>query len=398
MKTVVSTGQSSIGDGARAGRAAADAALEDHATDRVDFCQLFCTPGYEYEAVIDGIRSAIGPDAELIGCSSTGEFTAAGLDIDEGIALALVSSDTLRFFTGIGTGLEASVPRAVGDAVSDLPSTVDGHPYLTAITLHDGMVGVGERLALVTRRVLGPQVTVVGGAASDGYRFASTPVFRNETVREDAVAVALVASTERPPVAVGHGHEPISKPMEVTRAEGDVIHELDGRPAFEVLKDVIREPIREEYGLEIDDVEPSARVLNEILRTYEFGIDQGDAYKIRWPQVETTDGPIGFAVEIPEGTVLRVMAGSPESQLRSVRETVGEAMADAETPIAGAFVYDCACRSNILGDRFSEAIAAMDEELGVPFCGFETYGEMCLQMGRLSGFHNTSTAVMLLPE
>ena len=35
---------------------------------------------------------------------------------------------------------------------------------------------------------------------------------------------------------------------------------------------------------------------------------------------------------------------------------------------------------------------------GVPIAGFETYGEIALDAGDLSGFHNTTTVVLAIPR
>lgn len=129
-----------------------------------------------------------------------------------------------------------------------------------------------------------------------------------------------------------------------------------------------------------------------------YGIDQGDGYKIRWPQVNDVDeGTIRFAVDVPEGTVFHVMYGTRESQVESARRAAHTAVDDADGEVAGAFVYDCACRSNILGDEFETAVTAMGEEFDAPFAGFETYGEICMQPGQMSGFHNTTTVILLFP-
>jgi methyl-accepting chemotaxis protein len=34
----------------------------------------------------------------------------------------------------------------------------------------------------------------------------------------------------------------------------------------------------------------------------------------------------------------------------------------------------------------------------VPVAGFETYGEIALDVGDMSGFHNTTTVVLAFPE
>jgi methyl-accepting chemotaxis protein len=61
-------------------------------------------------------------------------------------------------------------------------------------------------------------------------------------------------------------------------------------------------------------------------------------------------------------------------------------------------VFDCICRSLILGPDFMRAVRAMSSELGeVPLAGFETYGEIALDVGDMSGFHNTTSVVLAFP-
>ena len=65
---------------------------------------------------------------------------------------------------------------------------------------------------------------------------------------------------------------------------------------------------------------------------------------------------------------------------------------------AGALVFDCVCRSIILGESFREAVGAMKEVIGpVPLLGFETYGEICMDPTQFSGFHNTTSVIVLIP-
>ncbi len=53
----------------------------------------------------------------------------------------------------------------------------------------------------------------------------------------------------------------------------------------------------------------------------------------------------------------------------------------------------------MLGDRFSEAVDGFKKVLpGVPMLGWETYGEIRLEPGQFSGFHNTTSVVMLMPQ
>jgi methyl-accepting chemotaxis protein len=395
--TVVATGTSTATAGHRAGREAATAARERLAADRIDFCQVFAAAALDPEAVLAAVREVVDAETAVVGCSATGTFTEERT-MDDGVAVALVTSDSFRFDAAMATGLGENVQGTVRDAVRALPDDVD-YPYQSAIALHDGLSGIGERLALAIQRRLGPHVGFAGGAASDDYRMASTPVFCGETVAEDALALVLVSGEQRAVISVDHGHEPVSESHAVTDASGNVVRELDGRPAFEVWKDAVRDSVTERFGVSVDALDPESDTLYMLLGAYEFGIDQGDAYKIRWPRVAVAEeGALEFAVDVPEGTVLRVMYGSRAGQIESAGRAARDAVEQSDSGLAGGFVYDCACREFVLGEEFPDAVDAIGDALSAPFAGFETYGELCMQMGQLSGFHNTSTVLFAFPE
>ena len=96
-----------------------------------------------------------------------------------------------------------------------------------------------------------------------------------------------------------------------------------------------------------------------------------------------------------------MLKSDPERQIASARRAAAEAVADLGPGgrAAGALVFDCICRNLILGDRFADAVRAISEELdGTPIGGFETYGEVALSVGEMSGFHNTTSVVLAFPR
>lgn len=62
-------------------------------------------------------------------------------------------------------------------------------------------------------------------------------------------------------------------------------------------------------------------------------------------------------------------------------------------------MFDCACRKLLLGEQFVSAVHNISQELGdVPVAGFESYGEIALTDGEMSGFHNTTTVLLAFPN
>jgi methyl-accepting chemotaxis protein len=136
------------------------------------------------------------------------------------------------------------------------------------------------------------------------------------------------------------------------------------------------------------------------LLRYEAGLAAGTEYKIRAPLSRAEDGSISFACGIPEGSVIRITESAGDRQVESARCAAKRARDQlGGKRAAGAVVFDCICRNLILESEFGQAIKGMSEELGnVPVAGFETYGEIALDVGDMSGFHNTTSVVLVFPE
>ena len=389
--TAIAKGKDSLKIGQEVAKKAMDrAGIKD-----VNLSVIFASSTYDYQAVVKGVREVTN-NAPLIGCSTAGEFTEEKVE-KESVACAVISTDAHKFFPGMGKGLKEDELKALKDASSRFPSNVEGYPYLSAILLVDGLAGKGEESVLAALDALGPNVKFSGGAAADDLKFKQTTVFTNDEVASNAASLTLVAS--RTPVAIGvkHGHSPISPPLTITKAEGNVVYEIDGKPAFEVWKEYTRENAK---TIEIDvDKISKAEVVQTFFTRYEAGLLTGTEYKIRWlGGTTTTDGPISFPCTMSEGMVVRVMESPKQAQISSAKQAAEFALQAAKgAKLAGAIVFDCVCRAVILGDDFSKAVGEIKNVLKVPLVGFETYGEIAMEIGQLSGFHNTTTVVLLIP-
>jgi len=400
METQFASGiaDGATGDGYEIGVEAGREATSDLNGATADFCQVFCTVDFDYSDVLAGIRSVIGGEPVLIGCAGTGPFTDVR-SVESGVALAVVSSEAMTFQTGIGTGLSEGMHRALRDARKDLSDTDDTYPYRSALVLYDSLNSDGEELAHRVRRKLGARVPFAGGAASDTYRLESTPVFCGDRVENNAVVIATIDSEHQSFVFGNHGHEAISDPLEVTEANGRQLVELDGRPALEVWREAVQPYAREMFDIDLDAVTDDHQTMLRMMGVFEFGIDQGESYKMRACIESNPDaGTMSSLVNIPEGTHVQVMRGTVDSQIDSARTAAQTANEISDGQYSGAFIYDCACRHVILDDEFDTAVDAMRSELTKPFVGFETYGEMNMNFGQTSGFHNSTTVINLFPK
>lgn len=359
------------------------------------FVLVFASTAQPLAQVMPIFVEAFSAD-RVLGASTAGEFTESS--VAKSAVSAIAVAGPFELHAGIGHDLKASPEQAVATAVASLPREVEGMPHRTAVLLLDPLAGVSEEATLLAAAALDPEASIplAGGAAGDDLAMTTTWVACGNEVATDAVVVATIHSRHRLGIGVDHGHVALSDPLSVTKAEGATVHEIDGRPAWEVWAEKTKASAAER-GVDPDQLTDDQ--LGGYLLRYEAGLASGDSMKIRAPLSRSDDGSLGFACGIAEGSVIRITESEPSRQVESAREAARRARSALDRPPAGAIVFDCICRNLILGDEFDAAVRGMSEELGgVPLAGFETYGEIALDVGDMSGFHNTTTVVLALPS
>jgi hypothetical protein len=203
-----------------AGREAAERALEKAGVDRPDFVFMFGSIGYDQRSLLGAVREATG-GAPFTGCSAAG--TINGDDADESnfsVVVTVISSDELHWTNGIATGLEDD-PRAVGQRVAQ-----DLLPHLSADTLGlfvfpDGLTeNFDHFIAGLEENLPSDQfLPLWGGGAGNNFN-AEAPTYQycDDEVISGGVSYALLSGSEE-----------------------NVIYEIDGKPAVEVLKEYLPE-------------------------------------------------------------------------------------------------------------------------------------------------------------
>jgi len=354
---------------------------------------VFASTSQPLQEVASALTQAF-PEAAVLGTSTSGEFTEAGDTKDAVSAVAVAGDFVVR--GGIGTNLGADPDGAVKAALEGVPASMEGFSHRTGLLLLDPLSGNGEMATLLTASYLGEDIRLAGGAAGDDLGMTRCEVSCGERVANDAIVAAVVYSKAPLGVGVCHAHFPISEPLTVTKSEGGTVSEVEGRPAW----DVWAEQTKEAAGkVGIDPNTLGEDEVGAFLLRYEAGLASGEEYKIRAPLSRNEDGSLSFACGIPQGSKIRITEGEPAQQIVAARTAAERAKAQLEGEAAGAIVFDCICRNLILGDTFGSAVKGISEELGgVPLAGFETYGEIALDAGDLSGFHNTTTVVLAFPE
>lgn len=165
--------------------------------------------------------------------------------------------------------------------------------------------------------------------------------------------------------------------------------EIAGRPAWDVWREITRD-VAARRG-----IDPDADVGGYLLH-FQAGLVSGPATLMRAPVGRSASGALSFACAMAEGAKIRIYQSEERPLIFSAREAARRAALPLDgRGVAGAIVFECVCRSLLLGDRFQEAVSGIKDELGAPpLAGLEAYGELALGAGDSSGLHNATTVVL----
>jgi len=391
--TSAGSGASTHGDSATAAREAVAAAREGLSGASPAFGFLFAGPKYDLDSLVAAaIAEADG--ADFLACTTAGEFTEAGLTHD-GVAAFLVSSDGLSHHLRFAGGMKDDPQGVALELCRDfdqLKARAFAHDRLrsTTVLLTDGLAGTGEQTLQAVSELTGPFQQIVGGAAGDEGGFVATGVAAGTLTGADAAAALHLFGAQAWGVGIGHGLEPASEAMVVTRADGNVVYELDGRPAFEVYRQHARQ-----RGVELTPENAGPYLIGNELGLYFFD----KVAKARAPLTVGVDGSLICAAEVPTDSTVCILDGEADKMVAAARHAAEEARENLNgAEAAGVLLFDCVCRGMILDDGFAKEIEAVRSVFGdVPLAGFLTYGEIARYRGRFGGWHNATAVVLCQP-
>jgi hypothetical protein len=359
--------------------------------DAPDALILFASAENEYEALLRAVVA--GSDAGVtVGCSSAGEFTSEGSGTGMTSAIALRAPD-MRFRASLAKNLT----KDRGAAVQALVGGFDGlesseYRYRTALVLVDALAGHAEALVDELTVATAGMYRFVGGGAGDDGAFKQTHVFCGTEAATDAVVALEILSNKPLGIGARHGWVPASGPLRVTEAADACVMSLNTVPAADAFAEHAAATSQS-----FDRADPFPFFLHNIV-----GVKGEDGHKLRVPLGVGANGGVVFAAEVPTGATTQIMSigavQAADAAAAAVRDAMEQVEREGHAPAAALFL-DCVATRLRLGKEFGHELDAVGEELGgVPFVGFNSYGQIVRSDGQFSGFHNCTAVVLVLPD
>lgn len=232
-----------------------------------------------------------------------------------------------------------------------------------------------------------PGLSVVGGLASAARGPGGNRLVVDDQVLVDGAVGALLPVGADVSAVVSQGCRPVGDPLVVTRAERNLILELGGRPALEVLRDTL-------VAMDRAEREVAARGLQVgwVIDEHRAEFERGDFLVREVLGVDSETGGIAVGAVPEVGRTAQLHVRDAATADDDLRERLAGRRAD------GALVFTCTARGAALfgvPDHDADVVSTSLRTRAI--AGMSAAGELG-PVGRRSFLHGSTTSLLLVGE
>jgi len=330
------------------------------------------------------------PRSHVMGCSTAGEIHGCEIS-DDGMAVAALRFDNTPIRTAHAAVQSPNDSYAAGRTIAEQLK----QPSLRGVlVLSDGLNVNGSELVKALNDTLGETVVVTGGLAGDGTHFKRTWVLKDRTPQSGYVtAVGFYGDHVR----LGHGSkggwDKFGPERLVTKSTGNILYELDGRPALGLYKEYL--------GDRASGLPATGLLFPLAIRTSQA---EGKILVRTILAVDEATQSMTFAGDIPEGVFAQLMRANYDRLIQGASEaaalTTPHQNGSLATSPTLSIAISCVGRRLVLGERTEEEIEATLDILpkGSRQVGFYSYGEISPYKNGTCDLHNQTMTLTTITE
>jgi hypothetical protein len=226
-----------------------------------------------------------------------------------------------------------------------------------------------------------------GASAGDDLLLKDTYVFSKDNFSSHGIVV-LALDLEKIEIvgARAFGWTGIGKERIVTKAEKNIVYEIDNKPAIDFYKKYL--------NVTSDDM-PQVGIEYPL----EVHLQDGQIVYRAVLDIDEDTGSLVFAGHVEEKAKVRLSTAKGKAIIPYVGESIEEALAQREgfVPEVG-LLFPCCSRKQVLGEYVIKEIEAVYKKAKVPLVGFFAYGEIGAFPKGGNAFHNETFVTALLRE
>ena len=337
----IGVGLSTEKDSFLAAKEAVQQALGELKQDTIDLVLIFSSMEYANIKTIKALSNLLGPVA-IAGCTGLGLICNQAV-LRRGISVVLLHfPDDVYCNTAFVKDVSSDNALVAGEELGE--KLLYGFKQMRrdiAMVFSDGHLEDGSSLTQGIREQLGRSFPFLGISASESRRGAKTFLYYNQEVATNAVSGILFAGKSSFGVGIKHGWKPLGKPRRITRAEGNIIYEIEHTEAAKLYEDYLD-----------CDLAKLKSQLKSIAALYPIGVyvEGEPEYLLRNVMEIRDDGAFVCQGNIPADAPMRLMIGTKESCINATKEALYEAKRELwGRKIDCVFVFESAVRYSLLG-------------------------------------------------
>jgi len=370
--------------------AAADAVIADLATSGLQkpsvlFVFLTADHTAEAEEVLQRLDEAVSPQT-VIGASAEGVI-GKDQELEREAGLAVLAADlggasVKSFHIGRDDWRkmlmeEDTLGETIGYGGQTRALIGFGDPYSTPL-----------RQLLEKLEAIGPQLPLIGGMASSARSPGENLLIRDDQVFDQGFVGLSLSGAIDVQTVVSQGCRPVGHPIVVTRAHENVIEQIAGRPALEVLQEIVNSMSNDEQQLLKNGL-----FIGRAIDEYREGWSRGDFLVRNVMGMEQATGGIGITDMVRVGQTVQFHVRDAVTAEEDLRLLLAE-QKKQDAP-AGALLFNCNGRGTRMFSKPCHDISATRAMFPqTPVAGFFAAGELG-PVGRRNFIHGHTASFAL---
>lgn len=323
-------------------------------------------------------------NADILMNSTAGEIIDTQVN-DETISLTVIQFEKTKIKTA---ATQIEIIKDSFEAGKFLAQQFEPVDLINVLVISDGQKVNGSELVMGLQKYLPKNTIITGGLAGDGSRFQSTLVGLNELPTEGRIAaVGFYGSGLKVTYGSVGGWDSFGPERLITKSKGNILFELDGKPALDIYKMYLGE-----YAAEL----PGSGLLFplSIRTTY---VNHSLVRTIL--SVNEEEKSLTFAGNMPEGAYARLMKANLDRLIEGASNAAQNSLNKHEPELA--ILISCVGRKLVLDQRVEEEVEVIRAIYGnnTAITGFYSYGEISPSFNFMKcELHNQTMTITTITE
>lgn len=333
------------------------------------------------EADVQAVREAAEremPDAAYLGASASGNIYEGNITTEKLVVTCTVFEYADSFARTRLISIENRDADALRTALRNMKGDFAGVKAVEVIMTID-TIPIREVCAILQQEIP-EEIPIWGGGAFGDNIFTAYIFEKGSELNTHGIVLALMGGEELHVMdSYVIGWRTLGSALKVTRAEGKVLYELDGTPAYQIYDHYLKIPNDDHFFYNALE--------------FPFAVNHQGRILLRHALACREDGSIDMSTDIPEGSIVHLTYGDPDTIMQNVSLCANQIREFAPEVIS---IFDCFGRKSFWGGTEGSRETRPLNNLASTY-GFCTAGELIRWQGCID-HHNLSLVVAAMRE